>query len=188
MYDSIKFRIQGVTPTIVHNGRLANPLDPIVKKIKELTSKRNKTDSDLEELARLEWTGGHYENDDEESCWPGECIEAMLVSAAQKSRKGKDVKAGLMVDGLIPIIHPGPKKIPDMWGDENFRLTNKVKIQKSSVMRTRPIFRTWEMQFDVSYLPDVLNPQFVRDTMIVAGRLVGLSDWRPKFGRFEVVA
>ena len=47
---------------MMHNARLANPLDPLVQEIKKLTGKRKKTEDDLLQIARLEWEGGFYFN------------------------------------------------------------------------------------------------------------------------------
>jgi hypothetical protein len=49
------------------------------------------------------------------------------------------------------------------------------------------MFRQWELDFTVHYLPDILNDAQVREAMVTAGRIIGLGDYRPKFGRFDVV-
>jgi hypothetical protein len=53
-------------------------------------------------------------------------------------------------------------------------------------MRTRPIFNRWSLTFEVQ----VDNEEFPKKTLETsiqdAGRLVGIGDWRPKHGRFEL--
>ena len=63
--ETLKARLTGLVPLILHNARLADPLDPISKAMKTVSSKRKKTDADFEELARLEFEGGLYMVDDE---------------------------------------------------------------------------------------------------------------------------
>ena len=88
MYETLEVHIQGVVPLILHNGQLVNPLNPISKEMKKISSKRAKTESDYEELARLEFMGSLYLNEKKEPVIPGECIEATLINAAKKSKKG----------------------------------------------------------------------------------------------------
>lgn len=186
MYEQLVFEIEGVTPTILHNGQTANPINKYAKAMKEISAKKKKTDSDYEALARIEWEAGFYFTDKMEPCWPGENIERMLLDAAKKDREGPLCKTGVMVDGNFPIIYDGPRDLPGLWADENFRIVSKCKVQQSSIMRTRPCFRIWSMSITVSYLKDVLNKSQVQRYMQTAGQLIGLSDWRPKHGRFAV--
>src|ERR1700748_2033656 len=50
----------GCTPLVIHNVRLANPLDSYTRAIKAISSKRSKTEDDHAEMMRLEWEGGLY--------------------------------------------------------------------------------------------------------------------------------
>lgn len=188
MYQSHTFEVEGVAPLILHNGRLANPLDPFTKSLRELSVKRKKTDADLEELSRREWFGGLYTDEQNRPCIPGENIEAMLVNALKKQRLGSAGKAGVIVDGSFPIRYEGPQfATEDLYRDGRFVDRRMVKIQKIKVLRTRPIFRNWKLEFTVNFLPEILNKAQVVDAVVTAGRLVGLGDFVPKFGRFEVV-
>ena len=58
---TMKIKITGIRPLILHNGLLADPTNPIVLQQKAITAKKaKKTDADNLELARLEWFGGLY--------------------------------------------------------------------------------------------------------------------------------
>jgi hypothetical protein len=180
---------------------MASPLDPIAKEMKRVHGKRAKTDADHELLAYLEWLGALYTTESGTfqvsgnevqvdgfgaPCWPGECIEAMLVAAAKKNKLGQQFKAGLICDGNWPLIYDGPKDIGALMHNPDFRDMRMVVISRARVMRTRPIFHRWGLKFAVHYLADVLNESQVLDAVQVAGRLIGLSEYRPKFGRFEL--
>src|SRR5262249_37760608 len=119
-------------------------------------------------------------------CLPGEMIEAAFVQAAKKSRRGPQARAGVISDGFWPLEYEGPRSPDDLWADERFRLTVGVVVQRSRVIRTRPIFRDWAATVQIDFLPDQLNPTEIADTMSVLGRIIGIGDWRPKFGRFYV--
>lgn len=187
MYKKIEFSISGLTPTIMHNGRLANPLDQFSKLIKEVSGKKKKTDEDYERMARLEWEASFYLDDQGRPCWPGENIERMIVDAAKKSKQGPSAKAGLYCDGLFPVKYSGPTDLESLWADEQFRICVGVKVNNSKVMRTRPIFHRWAMDFVVDFMPDVVSEKEVRQWVELAGNIIGLSEWRPKYGKFEVV-
>ena len=46
----LSFHIQGTVPTLMHNGRLADPLDEKSILLKEITGKRKKTEADQMEM------------------------------------------------------------------------------------------------------------------------------------------
>lgn len=183
MFKTIQVSITGVSPLILHNGRLSNPLDPIVKEIKKVSNKRAKTDADLEEMSRLEWYGGLYLKDGA-PCLPGEVIEAHLIDSAKKVRRGPAVKAGLFCDGDFPLAYEGPEDIDELWKDENFRIVVGVRVQRNRVLRTRPIFKNWRCAFTISFNDTLLDEADIRNMLYLGGEQIGLCDWRPKFGRY----
>lgn len=187
MLEQLSFQIVGVAPLLMHNGRLADPLDDIVRQIKEVSSKRHKTDADHEEMARLEWLGSLYLHDGE-PCIPADVLEAALIGrggAARKQKMGKQAAAGLMIFDNAPLEYEGSHNPHEMWKLSEFRFRCRVKIGQSSVMRTRPIFRDWAANISIQYNPDIINADDVKLWMEIAGAEVGLMDWRPKYGRFE---
>ena len=54
---------KGISPLIMHNCQCVNPLHPISKEIKKYTSKRIKTEEDLQIISDLEWEAGAYWKD-----------------------------------------------------------------------------------------------------------------------------
>jgi hypothetical protein len=65
-----------------------------------------------------------------------------------------------------------------------------VMIQRNGITRCRPaLLKGWQIkaQFQV-LLPEYLQPDFVNDLAQSAGRLIGVGDFRPTFGRFQVRA
>ena len=188
-YDVLNVQIRGLTPTIMHNGQLANPLNEWTRAIKVITSKsaKKKTDADFLELTRLEWYGGIYVDDDGAPCWPGENIETMIKHAARSQSKGREVEKGLICEGNWPLIFDGPKTADELWESGDFVLTKAARVTQSKIMRTRPIFPDWELYFELRWNADYFNRDQLVHWLEVAGSDIGLSDWRPKYGRFEVL-
>jgi hypothetical protein len=157
--------------------------------LKDVTSKRKKTDADHEEMARIEFEGGLYWDENVGVYIPEDCIEATICAGAKKSRIGKDVQAAVFVqDEIVPLIYDGPKTIAGLWKDrERFVMRKAVKVTTSKVMRTRPMFPTgWQIKFTLEYDDTIINAAALQKAMIDAGSLIGICDWRPKFGRFTV--
>jgi len=171
----------------MHNGQLADPLNPFSKRIAALHGKRgqNKTDADIIEMSRREWDGSLYTSNGV-PCIPADVLEAMLVKGAEKKRKGKQAKAGLIVEQDALLIYDGPKDINELWEAGTFSFRCGARVTQNRVQRTRPRFDEWSLEFKVSYLPSLLNADDLRSFLIVAGQEIGLGDWRPKFGRFTV--
>lgn len=184
-HRSLTFKIQGVSPLLMHNGRLADPMNEFARSLKAITGKRDKTDADYEEMARVEWYGGMY-TDNGKPCIPGEVIEAVLITAAKKTKRGKQVMGGLYCPENALLEFDGPQDLEERWADANSRLTCGCKIGKNRVMRTRPRFNEWALEFTVMYDPHQLNESAIKEIVNTAGEM-GLCDWRPKFGRFVVV-
>jgi hypothetical protein len=186
-YETLEVRIVGVSPLLIHNAQLADPMNRFVRAIKEITAKgRKKTDSDLEALSKLEFLGGLYLGDKGVPAIPGECIEGMIRDGAKKSRAGKDAICGIISDGVWPIEYDGPKDPEKLWLDDRFRDYRGVKVGSSRVMRMRPRFNSWAITFSVAYQDEVVNRGNLEKWIRDAGQLVGLCDFRPRFGRFEV--
>jgi hypothetical protein len=162
---------------------LADPLNYYAKEMKKIAGKRHKTEADLEELSRLEWHGSLYLSAGK-VCLPGELMEAHLVEAARKLRKGQQAKAGLFCDGTFHLAYPGPTELNALWADETFRLSTGVRVQRSRLIRTRPIFPTWRLAAEVLYNPSQLNRSEIEEFFRIGGEQIGLGDWRPRFGRY----
>lgn len=184
-YEQVTLKLTGVTPLIVHSGQLADPLNKFSKAIKQVSSKRKKVDADYEEMARLEFLGGLYLRDSR-PCMPGVALEAMMISAAKKVKRGMDFKSGLMIDDSPFIEYDGPTDPNGLWEDERFRIVAGVKVGQARVMRTRPQFPDWSLEFTASYIDQLLDRRTVEEVAIIAGWQIGLCEWRPKFGRFKV--
>jgi hypothetical protein len=183
--QTLEMKWIGVAPLLVHSGRLSDPLAQITKELKKVSSKKLKTDADFEEMSRLEFLGGLYMGEGGPIV-PAENVEAVLVEGAKKTRRGVDAKAGLFVTKHADIIYDGPKDAQGLFSDGRFVSRVSAKVKQNRVMRTRPIFREWAICVCVEIEDGLLNKTDVIDFARKSGDIVGLGDWRPKYGRFTV--
>lgn len=184
---TIKFKFTGISTMLMHSDRFADPLDPATKAHKELTGKRKKTDADHEAIARSEWVGGLYFADDIGPYIPGQNIDAMLVSGAKLQKLGAKFKSAVMVvEDRIPVEYSGPRTIEAMFNDRRFVDVRSVKVGTAKLMRYRPAFREWALNLTVAYNEESVNSGEVIKAATDAGLLVGIGDFRPRFGKFEV--
>lgn len=185
-YKFYSVEITGISPMIQHNGQLADPLNAFSKKLKEVTSKRPKTDADLEKMAEIEFKAGLYVDGNGTIIVDGRVIEATVHAGAKKTKAGKIALAAMFIEPGCEFTYDGPTDVEERWADPACRLTVPVKVGQSKVMRTRPIFENWKLRFTVSVLEDQANAETVRQWIEDAGKLVGMCDWRPRYGRFAV--
>jgi len=181
------YKIRGISPIIFHNEQLSDPLNKWTIAIREISSKKKKTDADLAEMSRREWFGGLYTNRKDQVVVPGKNLERMIRDAATKSKMGKAVQAGTIVPGDFLLDFPDKSKSPKaLWDSESYFLRASCKVGQSRVIRTRPMFEIWSLEFTVMIDEEVVSPKLVDEFVTLAGRIIGLCDWRPKHGRFEV--
>lgn len=184
MIQSIPVHVEGLAPLLLHNGYLANPRNPIVKEMKQVTSKRKKTDADLEEIARLEHLGGLYLDEKEQVVIPGRVITATLVNGAKKQRLGQQMKAGMWCNGNWPLIYDGPRTPAGLFADKRFVDEQLVRVSSAKVLRTRPVFPVWELKFEVQFYDEVLDERQIWQAIEAAGLYCGFGDNTPQNGRF----
>ncbi len=187
--ESINFKIRGVTPLLMHSSQLSDPLNKYTKALKKITAIRKKTEEHYVEMGRIEMLGGLYWSKEYGLHLPGENIEACLIAAAKFKKLGTAFKRGAQVVELsCPLKGTGAPATPEeIAADDNFKYVKSVKVGTARIMRTRPIFENWETEFTVMFDPSQLQTEDILEAANSAGMMVGLGDWRPRFGKFEVV-
>jgi hypothetical protein len=113
-----------------------------------------------------------YRNEAGEVCLPGEYVRGAIVAAAK-------FKAGVI--SLTPLASLGTKA----WDYEDRR---RVVVQRNGITRVRPAMRVgWKADFDFMVnLPEYIDAPFLREVLGMAGRLIGVGDFRPTYGRFDL--
>ena len=184
---TIGFRIFGER-LLMQSDVLVDPLNEIVAEIKEFTSKRKKTDADQKTIGELEFLGALYFDEELGPVIPCRNIERMLRDAGAMQKLGKAVQRGIFVGpDYIPLLYDGPRDLNTLRADRRFHDRRSVVVsQGKRVIRERPIFRNWALQFEITFDPSILKEGQTLSLLENAGRYVGLGTFRPKFGRFEV--
>lgn len=189
-YRFYRVGIRGLAPLVMHNGQLADPLNPFSKAMKAISGKRKKTDADLAQMADIEWRGGLYTDGNDRPVVPSRVIEAMIAKGATRSKEGKQALSGMFVESDGRLSFAGDNlTIDQLCASPDHRLTVGVRVGQSRVMRTRPIFKDWSVTFEVSASTEVVTDSAsLRRWVSDAGAFIGLCDYRPRYGRFDVTS
>jgi hypothetical protein len=182
---TVEVTLTGKTPLMMHNIRLSNPFDDHARRLKELSSKRRKTDQDLMDIARVEFEGGLY-IDENGPYMPLVSVKKCFIMGARLIKLGKAVERGLHLTLDTPYLdYRGPKTAEGLWKAETYIDQRMAKIGKSMILRTRPVFPEWKLT--AQFLLDIrtLQPQDLIEVLRYAGTAEGLGEARTLgFGRF----
>ena len=182
----VRFKFTGTAPLLMCNERLANPLDPMARDISKVAKKRNKTESDYELLAKLEFAGGIYHREDTGPFAPATWIDKSLENSAKREKLGTVFRSYCRcVEDILPIQYEGPRTIDALWS-KKFYDQRCVGIQARKTLRTRPCFQEWDLECTILYDEAALEEEQVIRAAERAGYAVGIGDYRPRFGRFSV--
>lgn len=175
------------TRLLMHNGQLADPLNEYAKALKEVTSRKKKSDDDHLNIAKIEFMGGLYFSDDIGPYLPCEIIDAVLIEGARKKKRGRDFESSVrVVETQVKLEYAGPRTREGLWADKKWRDRRAVVIGMARTIRTRPLFPEWKVSFHIEIFPSAINVSDVREALEDAGMFVGICDYRPRFGVFEV--
>lgn len=188
---TIKARIKGYSPLLMHADTLANPLSDLKKELATYTSKRKKTDEDHEEIARLEWLGGMYFDEKVGPYVPARMIKAVLIQSAKKTKEGPKIRSGVIVTtDKNKLEYDGPRTTKALWESKKHTDIRSVVVQRARLMRCRPVFHEWACEFELVYDESVIDKADIIRLLDTAGTMIGIGDFRPEkggdFGRFEV--
>jgi hypothetical protein len=185
--EQIKIRVTGTSPLMMHADTLANPLSKATKLHRELTSKRKKTEDDHLAIARSEFIAGCYWDREDGFYVPGQNFEATFLGGAKLQKNGVRWKRGaLVLENRVKLLHDGPGSPELLWEAPAFVDCRGVKIGASKLMRYRAVFLNWAAEMNIVLNSDVLDAQEARKAIEDAGALIGVCEYRPRFGRFEV--
>jgi hypothetical protein len=108
----------------------------------------------------------------------------MIKSASNNRIAGRGKKT--FKDAFKGGVFVEPRLIPHKISKWEIDLQNVV-VQRSRVIRARPRFDEWELDFQILNIDERITPNIIKDILVDAGRFCGIGDFRPRYGRFEVV-
>lgn len=170
------FRIKGTSAFLFHRWSV----DGVEAKAKAAKGSKAKKEDDIESYV-------YRTTDESELAIPAEYFRMSFINAAKYKQDPRSprksamdlFKAGLVV--LDELCSLGKK-------DWDFIDRRRVQIQRNAITRCRPaLLPGWEIELRVQVLtPEYVSPELLHDVSETAGKLVGVGDFRPTFGRFAV--
>ncbi len=169
--------IKGTAPMLFH--RWSNE-DVAEKNAAKKNSKVKKTDNIEAYLFR---------NEEKFICLPSEYARMSLINSAkydQHPQKPRASAADLFKASII--CSPDLCVLNEGIYEPDFLDMRRVVIQRAGITRTRPAFKIgWTCDVQITVLmPDLIDESFLYKTLVRAGQLIGVADFRPSFGRFAV--
>lgn len=168
--------IQGVAPILFHawNNEAVEEKSKAAK-----NSKARKTDN-VESYV--------YRCDNGNLGIKGEALHRAIIEAGryrQDPRSPRKSAMDLLKAGVIPLTILADTGV-QTW---DYIDRSRVVVQRSAITRERPALSAgWKATFEfLVNTPEYIAPAFLLDLLTQAGRLVGLGDHRPTYGRFQVV-
>lgn len=171
----VEVTLQGVCPIMFHRWNCESVAS---KSAAKKGSAEKKTD-DVESFV--------YRNDKQEICIPGEYLRGSIIHAAkfqQDPRSPRKSAADLFKAAIISLTELASLGAKH-W---DFLDQRRVVIQRNGITRSRPAMNEgWQATFILMCnLPEYISEQLLNSTVQAAGKLVGLADFRPSYGRFNV--
>lgn len=128
-----------------------------------------------------------YRDQERGICLPSEYVRQSLIGAAryvQDPRSPRKSAIDLFKAGVVTLdefCSLGSKE----W---DYLDRRRVTVQRSGITRARPAFRAgWKCTLQLLVLtPEYIGPALLQHTLVNAGRLIGVGDFRPTFGRFQI--
>jgi len=134
-----------------------------------------------------------YRTDDGLLAIPGEYFRMSLIGAAkfrQDPRSPRKSAMDLFKAGVASFDELCVVKSENgsTMREPQFIDRRRVVVQRNAITRSRPaLFKGWNCKVQLQILlPEYITPQIVNEVFQYAGRIVGVGDFRPSFGRFNV--
>lgn len=125
-----------------------------------------------------------YLDGDGRHCHPAESFTRAMIRAAAGKKFGK-MFATAALRGAVFITEPF---VVIESGSDYGIDRRSVVVGKARVLRCRPVWNKWSMKLPLEVDTAILRPEQVRECLALAGRIIGVGDFRPEkgggFGRF----
>lgn len=172
---AMEVTIVGTRPLLFH----AWNCDAVKAKAEAKKGSKEKKTDDLESYV--------YRNEQGEICIPGQYLHACLMDMAkyhQDPRSPRKSAMEMVEEGLAILTESASLK-KDKWDYEH---RGRAVVQRNAITRTWPAFKAgWEATFQIeSLLPEYITLPWLVKLISDAGRLKGMADYRPTYGRFQI--
>jgi hypothetical protein len=115
-------------------------------------------------------------------------VLACVIEGAKKSKRGRQAQAGVLgAASFFPLVYDGPSDVLQLFDSGEFCDYRPVRLNgKSRLMRARPRFDHWSVTADLLVESNTIDFSAVVEALEIAGQVIGLGDFRPRYGRFTV--
>lgn len=169
--------VEGVVPILFHRWSV----EAVAEKAAAAKGSKSKKSDNVESYV--------YRNDEGEICIPGEYLRAAICSPTGAAKYRQDPRSprksalDLYKAGIFVATELASLRVKD-W---DYLDQRRVTVQRAGITRVRPAMaKGWVAEFEIGVvLPEYIPPSDLRAVLIDAGRLVGLGDFRPTYGRFD---
>ena len=141
-----------------------------------------------------------YRNPNGEICLPGRYLIGSMVDPRNGAAKYRQdprsprksaldlYKAGVVSETELAPLHSIGSNAPALTWD--YLDSQRVMVQRQGVTRVRPAFLAgWTAEFTLLVLsPEYISAADLLACLSMAGRLVGVGDFRPSYGRFQITS
>lgn len=174
---SVDVEIQGVCPILFHRWSC----EDVEEKSKAAKGSRAKKTDNIESYV--------WRNEKGELCIPGNYLRMSLIWAAKFKQDPRSPRKSAMDITKAGIICT-PELASLGTKDWDYLDKQRVLIQRNAITRMRPAMLSgWKASFRIEViLPEYIEERFLQELLINAGRLIGLADFRPTYGRFNVIS
>lgn len=171
----VEVELEGVCPILFHRW---NNESVAAKSRAKKGSQEKKTD-DIQSFI--------WKDDKGFICIPGEYVRQAVIRAAkyeQDPRSPRKSMMDLMKAALVSLTELASLGVKE----PDYIDMRRVVIQRASVTRSRPAMKPgWRATFILMCnLPEYVGPQRLNYLLQQSGRIGGLGDFIPSFGRFNV--
>ena len=178
-----EIKIRGLRPYL--QNRLPKNREEIeeTKRITKILQKDPLDDEAINKAVEL----AIYKDENGKPYIPAIHLEQAIVNAAKQIRmKGAGRKT--YKDFAKANIYVVPEKI-EIQGD-GYEIDSQYVViprNRARVLRYRPRWDNWEATFKLIVLDDTVPSDIIRQILEIAGTRVGIGDYRPRYGLFEIV-
>ena len=194
-YKQIKIKVTGIQPLLLNNIQTANPLNKWAKALKEVTSKKKKTDSDTLEIIRLQFMASWYVDEDGRYVLPSENLLKSFESGAKEFKKGSKIVENVQIieDNLVLNFDGMDKSLDELYdnGESKYVDTRICGISsgfgsKAKVLATRAIIDKWHVTATLIYDEDQIDLNDIIRAAEIGGQRKGVGTYRRRYGRYKV--
>jgi len=169
--------IQGITDLLFHRWNV----EGVEEKAKAAKGSKAKKTDNIESYV--------YRNEEGYICLPGEYLRMSVIMASKFKQDPRSPRKSLFdlakaaIISLTTYASLGCK-------DWDYEHKCRVTIQRNAITRCRPAIKSgWEAKIQLMVnLPEYVSPALLHELITSAGKLIGVGDFRPTYGRFHITS